>query len=202
LPTLNDSAVASTDSSLVAGLKSRDGGAWRRFVDLYAPWIFSWARRFGLTEVDAADVTQETLLAVYRSIGNFQRVAPGDSFRGWLWTIMRSKISDRRRRAHLDAGAGGSSAQARLALVPEQIPEAPPEDADQSAEDDARRLLQRALAQVRDEFEERTWRAFWEVVVEGRSPADVAAELGVSANAVRQSKSRVLRRLRAQLGDA
>jgi RNA polymerase sigma-70 factor (ECF subfamily) len=61
--------------------------------------------------------------------------------------------------------------------------------------------LHRGLAQVQAEFEPRTWQAFWMVVVEGRSPADVAAALGISANSVRQAKSRILRRLRAELGD-
>ena len=54
---------------------------------------------------------------------------------------------------------------------------------------------------VRGEFEERTWQAFWQTVVEGRSPVDLAADLGVSPAAVRMAKSRVLRRLKEAFGD-
>ena len=54
---------------------------------------------------------------------------------------------------------------------------------------------------VRHEFEERTWKAFWQVTVEDRSPAEVAAAMGISANAVRQAKSRVLRRLKEEMGE-
>jgi RNA polymerase sigma-70 factor (ECF subfamily) len=58
-----------------------------------------------------------------------------------------------------------------------------------------RRAGRRALELVRAEFEERTWQMFWQTVVEDWAAADVAAELGVSAAAVRMARSRVLRRL-------
>ena len=64
--------------------------------------------------------------------------------------------------------------------------------------DDAYR---RGLELVRGEFEERTWQMFWLVVVEDRLPADVAAQLGVSPAAVRKAKSRVLHRLKEEVGD-
>lgn len=54
---------------------------------------------------------------------------------------------------------------------------------------------------VRSQFEDRTWKAFWRVVIEDRSPAEVAAEMGITANAVRQAKSRVLRRLKEEMGE-
>ena len=63
------------------------------------------------------------------------------------------------------------------------------------------RLYHRALEQVRCEFEERTWQAFWLTVVEGRSPAALLAELGTSEMNIRQAKSRVLRRLKQEVGD-
>ena len=64
-----------------------------------------------------------------------------------------------------------------------------------------RGLYQRALELVRVEFEEPTWRAFERVVIDGRSPVDVAEEFDVTPAAIRKSKSRVLRRLREQLGE-
>jgi RNA polymerase sigma-70 factor (ECF subfamily) len=54
---------------------------------------------------------------------------------------------------------------------------------------------------VRSEFEERTWQMFWRVVIEGRSPVALAEELGVTPAAVRQAKSRVLRRLKEEMGE-
>jgi len=57
------------------------------------------------------------------------------------------------------------------------------------------------LELVRGEFEERTWQAFWRAAVQGQAPADIATDLGMSPAAVRKVKSRVLRRLREELGD-
>jgi RNA polymerase sigma-70 factor (ECF subfamily) len=59
----------------------------------------------------------------------------------------------------------------------------------------------RALELVRSEFEERTWQAFWRTVIEGREPATLTEELHMTANTIRQAKSRVLHRLRKEVGD-
>jgi RNA polymerase sigma-70 factor (ECF subfamily) len=60
-------------------------------------------------------------------------------------------------------------------------------------------LLCRVLHLLQDEFQESTWRAFWENVVEDQPAAEVAERLGVSVAAVYAAKSRVLRRLRQEL---
>ncbi len=54
---------------------------------------------------------------------------------------------------------------------------------------------------VKAEFEPRTWQMFWLTAIEGRSPVDIAAALGVSPAAVRMAKSRVLHRLKEEFGD-
>jgi RNA polymerase sigma-70 factor (ECF subfamily) len=67
--------------------------------------------------------------------------------------------------------------------------------------DELAKLCQRALGMVRHEFEDRTWTAFWRVAVLEQSPAEVAAETGVTPAAIRQAKSRVLRRLKEEMGE-
>ena len=57
------------------------------------------------------------------------------------------------------------------------------------------------MALVREEFEERTWEAFWRVTVEGQTSTAVADALSMTPAAVRQAKSRVLRRLREEFGE-
>ena len=51
------------------------------------------------------------------------------------------------------------------------------------------------------EFEDRTWQAFWLTVIEGRAPTALAKELGMSPTGIRQAKSRVLRRLKQEMGE-
>jgi RNA polymerase sigma-70 factor (ECF subfamily) len=72
---------------------------------------------------------------------------------------------------------------------------------DEDAPVEVQGLYQRALEQVRGEFEVRTWQMFWQTLVENRSAADVAAEFGVSSAAVRKARSRVLLRLREEMGE-
>ena len=61
-------------------------------------------------------------------------------------------------------------------------------------------LVRRALGLLRTDFEENTWRAFWRTAVDGLPAAEVADELNMSSAAVRKAKSRVLQRLREELG--
>lgn len=61
----------STSVSLLERVRQNDASAWRRFVQLYGPLTYAWARRYGFQSEDAADVMQETLIAVNRAIGEF-----------------------------------------------------------------------------------------------------------------------------------
>lgn len=186
-----------TSLGLLERARANDAAAWGRLVALYAPLVFHWCRRWGLQEEDAADVFQEVFRSVAAHLGGFRKERMGDTFRGWLRTITRSKVNDLfRRLAREPGGVGGSEAQAWMAQVP-----SPPSD-DGTGEDRAERgLFRRALDSIAAEFEERTWQAFWRTTVEGRAAKDVAAELAMSPGAVRVAKSRVLQRLREELGD-
>jgi RNA polymerase sigma-70 factor (ECF subfamily) len=158
--------------------------------------VYQWCRRASLRAEDAADVSQEVFRTVAARIADFRRSRPGDSFRGWLWTITRHKIGDHLRRLHRQpAAAGGSEAQLRLLDLPEQ---GSAEEADPT---EMTSLVHRALDLIRPEFEDRTWQAFWRATVEGHAPKDIAADLGVTPDAIRMAKSRVLRRLREELPD-
>jgi RNA polymerase sigma-70 factor (ECF subfamily) len=60
-------------------------------------------------------------------------------------------------------------------------------------------LFGRAVQIMRQDFEEKTWKACWALVVEDKSGAEVAADLGMSIDGVYAAKARVLRRLRQEL---
>jgi RNA polymerase sigma-70 factor (ECF subfamily) len=188
-----------TSRSLLERVKADEAEAWDRLVALYAPLVFQWCRGWDLREQDAADIFQEVFQSVASHIGGFRKERPGDTFRGWLRTITRNKVHDHfRRQGREPEGVGGTEAQDRLAQLP-----APSSAGDASRDEDIgeRSLLARALELIRAEFAERTWQAFWRTAVEGRPAPEVAAELSMSAGAVRVAKSRVLQRLREELGD-
>ena len=193
-----DESSYATSATLVARVQANQQAAWQRLVDLYGPLIYSWGCRSGLASEDAADVMQEVFAAVARAIGNFDPAAQG-RFRGWLWTITRNKIRDHHRRLIAEPpGRGGDAALRQLAELPEQWDD----DASDATRHEVRALYHRALDLIRNDFQPQTWQAFWLSVVEEQPTDVVARRLGLSANSVRQAKSRVLRRLRAELGDS
>jgi RNA polymerase sigma-70 factor (ECF subfamily) len=188
---------SSVSSSLLDGLRGREPAAWRRLVALCYPLVRGWCLRTGLQPVDADDVAQEVFRSLAGNVERFRRDQSAGSFRGWLWGITRRQLLAHWRRRQ-PAGAGGSTAQQRLAELPDLMDDA---SADVTGPGGRGELLRRAVALLRTEVEERTWQAFWRVAVEGHAPADVAADLGLSVNAVYLAKARLLRRLRDEFGD-
>jgi RNA polymerase sigma-70 factor (ECF subfamily) len=185
-----------TSASLLLRIKERDPAAWERFVLLYTPLVYHWCRRAGLPEEDAADVGQEVFAAVARLIPEFRYRQVGGTFRGWLWTITRNKISDFLRREQTQPQrVGGNAALKQLAQLPAE--EGGVRSSDEAANEE-QFLCWRAAELVRRGVEEKTWAAFWRVTVEGEWPADVAADLGMSVNAVYLARVRLLARLREE----
>jgi RNA polymerase sigma-70 factor (ECF subfamily) len=191
----------STSRSLLAGAKRDDPLAWERVVRIYAPLVASWCRRWGVAEQDLGDLLQDVFTAVAGHLGRFRKEAPGDTFRGWLLVIVRNKVRDHfRRRAGEPAAAGGTEAALHLQQIPDpHVLDEVPGTSDELLFDE---LLLGALESIRGEFHERTWQAFWRVVVDGRTAIDTAAEMGMTSGAVRVAKSRILMRLRRELGEA
>ena len=183
--------METTSGSLLERLRTPDGGeAWGRFVDLYTPLLYFWACRIGLQADEAADLLQEVFTALMQKLPAF-RYEPGRSFRAWLRTLTVNKWRDmlRRKAAALRQG------------TPDKLAEVADEDAlaAQWEAEYQRHLVGRAVEIMRADFQPATWQACWAVVVDGKPAADVAAELGLSVEAVYAARSRVLRRLRQEL---
>jgi len=197
IDSIDSSRLETTSSRLLQRLRAKDPASWYRLTELYGPLVYYWCRQFGLQAQDAADVLQEVFSAVWLKMDGFCHSPGQGRFRGWLWTIARNKVRDHFRRG-TPIATGGTDAQVRWASMPEQIPDPA---ADPSHQRELKGVFRRALELVRAEFEDRTWQAFWQVTVGGRATDDVAADLGLSPCGVRQAKSRVLRRLREEMGD-
>ena len=179
-----------TSASLLQRLRQpQDQAAWTRFVGLYTPLLYHWAKRAGLQEQDAADLVQDVLTLLLQKLPQFTyRQAKG--FRAWLRTVTLNQWRDRlKRRATMPLEGNSGLDEAAL-----------PDNVSEFEEDEyRRRLVSQALQLMQADFQPATWKACWEVVVQGRDAADVAAELGMSVGAVYVAKFRVLNRLRQEL---
>jgi RNA polymerase sigma-70 factor (ECF subfamily) len=187
----------STSLSLLERARRREPRAWERLVEVYRPLVLFWCGRGGLHGPDAEDVSQEVFAAAAAGLDGFRRDRPGDTFRGWLRGITRNHVLlFRRRNQHQPRAEGGAAGWEQLQEVADPLA-----GDDEQEQTEVGRLYRRALELLRGDFEERTWRAFCRTVLDGRPPASLTAELGMTAAAIRQAKARVLRRLKEEVGD-
>ncbi len=191
--------IPNTSPSLLARLRNPDDGrAWAEFTEIYTPLVRGVALRKGLQDADADDLTQEVFCAVAAALSR-QAFDPAlGSFRGWLFRIARNLVVNFliRRQRH-PRGSGGSD---MIGILEAQ----PAPDAEESALFDAeyrRRLLHWAAEQVRGEFTDLAWKAFWQAGVEGHAAREVAAALGTTVGTVYHYKSRIMARLRQKIGE-
>jgi len=175
---LNDSDQFTDE--LVARLRQGDPEAAERLNARYSPWIERFARRLGLNPHEAEEVAQDTLADVLKALPAF---TPGKRFESWLFTIARRRIADSWRRLAREAAHTGHANLASL-VAPESSTSSPERQAAlEKALEHADPIDQRIIAGIRN----------------GAELQEIADALGIGYDAVRQRKSRLIRRLRAEL---
>ncbi len=183
--------MTKTPGSLLERLRQPfEPEAWARFVALYAPMIYSWSRRIGLQEPDAADLVQDVFVTLLQVLPTFNYDRQ-QSFRKWLRTVTINRWRKQCKRP-----------DRRMVHGQEELPEHAVAGDALEARWEAeyqQHLVSQALRLMRTDFQEATWKACWEMVMAGRSAADVAGELGLSVGAVYAAKFRVLNRLRRDM---
>ena len=189
--------VPETRASLLLRLRDpRDQSAWETFLQIYQPLIFGLARRRGMQEADAREVTQDVLMAVAGAIGSWEVNPERGSFRGWLARITRNLVVNFFiRQSRHPRGSGDSD-------LKRWLEERPDPHCDESAlfsREEQHQTLRWASEQVLREFRKPTWSAFWQTAVENRDAAAVAEDLGVSVGMIYVSRSRVMKRLREKV---
>jgi RNA polymerase sigma factor (sigma-70 family) len=184
-----------TRPSLIVRLKDqRNEPAWVDFLRAYEPFLIQLVRRRGTPERHVADVTQQLLIAIAQSVGGWSDDGKPASFRRWLSRVARNvviKFMIRERRQV--SGQGGTGFLEQLQRVPDTA------ESEEHAGQYEHELIVWAAEQVRGDFRETSWKAFWATQIEGRTVADVAAELGVSPGSIYMSRSRILARIRAKI---
>jgi len=185
-----------TRNSLLARIqRPYDEEAWSEFVAIYRPVVYRLARQRGLQDADAEDLSQRVVIAVRRAIGRWDADPAKGRFRSWLTRIARNAILNALTRRPADVGAGGTAAYDLLEEQPT------PEDRMRGhLEREYRRsLFRRAAQQIRPEFGDGTWEAFWLTTVDGASVEEAGRVLRKTVGAVYAARSRVMRRLKAEI---
>jgi RNA polymerase sigma-70 factor (ECF subfamily) len=169
-------------------------GAWEEFVQHYGPKVLLWCRHWGLQQADAEDVAQDVLLKVARKMQTF-RYDPARSFRAWLKTLAHGAWCDWLERRSRQAQGSGDSRVLELL----QTTAARDDLVCKLEEGYDAELLEAAGVRVRLRVGPRSWEAFRLLAFEGKSGAEVAAQLGMTVGAVFMAKSRVQKMLREEI---
>jgi RNA polymerase sigma-70 factor (ECF subfamily) len=198
-----------TRESLLSRLRHIDDHAsWQEFYDLYYRLIFSFAVRKGLTEPEAQDVVQETLLAVAKSMPTFCYEPDRCSFKSWLRHLAEARIADHFRRRKRGGAAHvvpttETEFFALVATTPDQSVLPPDEVWEREWQ---QQLMTTAMERVRAQANPRQFRIFHALVVQGLAGAEVARMFDTNLAVVYVARHRVagqikkeVRRLEADL---
>lgn len=181
----------STASDLLSAARAMSPAAWETLSGRYSRLVVFWIHKSGVAPQSVPDVLQAVMLKVAAYLPTFEKDGKKASFRRWLRTITNSQVAEfQRRDGRQTVADGGSDALNRMLALPAPL------DPSSAAELAKEGRLDDLLEQVKTECPSTTWQAFWLTTVESQTSSEVAEELGITANAVRLAKARVLRRLR------
>jgi RNA polymerase sigma-70 factor (ECF subfamily) len=190
---VNLTSLTLLDRLKIAPPESSD---WQRLQDVYMPLIRRWLGRIPDLGAEVDDLAQEVLVVLLREIPRFERQREG-SFRAWLRQVAVNQVRTHRKKPWHRAIVGLDPADGFL----DRLADPNSELAQEWNLDHDRFVFQKLLAVVQPDFEATTWRAFQKFAIDGQSAAQVAREMGLTENAVIQSKARILKRLRQEAGD-
>jgi RNA polymerase sigma factor (sigma-70 family) len=190
------SALAATRQSLLTRLKSADDNdGWQRFFDTYAPVIHGLALRSGLSQSEADDALQETLLSVSREMPGFKYDPTKGSFKGWLFQIARRRIADqfRKRARKMRDGDDADGAVEQAADVDGNAFDALWED------EWRENLLQLAIERVKQKVAPRQWQMFDLLALQNCPTEKICELVGANRAQLYMAKMRVGRLLAAEV---
>jgi RNA polymerase sigma-70 factor (ECF subfamily) len=177
---------------LVRVRNPKDREAWGEFAELYGPVVYRFGCKHGLQDADALDLMQIVFNEVAKGIARFDYDRQRGRFSSWLFAVAQNQLHGLLRRQNREvAGRGGD----------DLLPEVADRDSDEDVWNHQWQceLFRRAAEQVRPEFAERQWNAFWRTAVDGESTKEVAESLGMTPGAIHTAKSRVVARIRAAI---
>jgi|SRR5579859_170023 len=183
-----------TRASLLARLKDWDNqGSWQEFFDIYWQLIYRVAIKSGLTDTEAQDAVQETVLAVAKYIKDFEYDPAHCSFKSWLMLVTRQRIiwQLRKRLPTVPQLMRGESDTPRTSTV-ERIPD--PNAVNLDVVWDAewkKNLMSAAVEKVKRAVSPRQFQIFDLYALQGWSPREVARTLRISVAQVYLAKHRV-----------
>lgn len=195
MPDDESDAFLSTRRSLITRLRNQDDhDGWREFFQTYWKLIYSVAIKSGLTETEAEDVVQETVVTVARTMDHYRYMPEKCRFKTWLMRITRMRIVDQFRRRGPEFGQAGASSDGTGTDTrgEERIPVSTEPFVQTLWDEEWRRnLVDAAMDRVKRKVKPLHYQIFYLSVVKELRASHVARTLGTSAAQVYLVKHRV-----------
>jgi RNA polymerase sigma-70 factor (ECF subfamily) len=143
-------------NALVRRCVAGDHAAWQEIVQQYNRRIYNICYRFSGSADDAADLTQEVFIKIYRTLGTFDGTRA--AFMTWVTTVTRNLLVDNFRKGKYDrltdSLEGTPGGQEEGLTVGEQLEDqsASPEERMQSRQ--AQKMVHEALLKLSPELRE------------------------------------------------
>ncbi len=183
-----------TRASLLVRLKDWDDHtSWHEFHDTYSRLIHNFALKQGVAEDGAKDIVQETLLSVAKAIREFQYDPQKCSFKSWLLSVTRNRVTDhfRRHPREREARRAPAAATVRTSTI-ERVPDPRSLAAEDVWEEEWRRnVVELALEKLKAQVSTKHFQIFYLHVIKQQSTSKVAKALGVSVGQVYLVKHRL-----------
>jgi RNA polymerase sigma-70 factor (ECF subfamily) len=199
---MNQDDYLPTRHSLIQRLKNlEDQASWQNFFDTYWKFIYGVALKAGLSDAEAQDVVQETIITVSKKIKDFQVGSERGSFKAWLTHTTRWRIADLLRQRGLISPPMERSCEdtARTSTV-ERVPDPASLAVDESWERDwEQNLLEVALEKVKHKLDSQTFQIFYLHMIKQWPATKVASTVGAKLPQVYFAKYKVSRLLKREL---
>ena len=190
-PMKPEAPLLETRSSLIQRLKATiNGESWEEFFYTYWELIYNVARRAGLSEADAQDIVQETILKVHKSLDRFEYNRKRGTFKGWLRTVTRSRLNDFFKKQQRRPALNQPLEEAAGELQNLEDPEGP-EIEKIWDEEWNRNLIQAALSRTKKLSSPKQFQIFKCHYIDEWTVRETCRTLGVNAAQVYMAKQRV-----------
>jgi len=191
----------STSPSLLLRIRnSDDTGAWQEFVDLYSPIVRGYCFQRELQHSDTDDIVQDVFAGVSTAIRQFEYDPSKGKFRSWFGTIVANRIRNHLARQSIRQVQSIDQQQhfdseIRVGPTPQRY-----SDPDSAwVELFSERVFRVACSRIRMEFSDVQWNCFEATWVRAENASDVAKAMRIPIHQIYVNKSRVLKRLEAEV---
>lgn len=178
-----------TRASLLSRIRDWQDDSWQEFFETYWKLIYNTARRYALSDAEAQEVVQETMIGVSRKIPSFQYQPDRCSFKTWLMNLILWRITDQIRRRSAHQPLDGA-----VMDIPEESEFTRQWDADWE-----RNLVSAAMERVRNDTSPQTFQIFAFCVLQRKGIDETSRVLGVSKARIYLAKHRVFNRIAREI---